>query len=75
MFVKDSFLSTGVDLPGGKTPFGDSSTYISTRLINANTLGINNETQYNASSEFQLNELTHLRLLGVISAKNNMVVG
>ena len=75
MVVSDSFLATGVDLPGAKTPFGDSSTYISTRLINEKTLGINNETQYNVSSEFQLSDLTHLRLLGVISSKNNIVVG
>lgn len=75
MVVKDSFLSTGVDLPGGRAPYGDSSSYISTRLINEKTLSINKETTYNASSEFQLNDLTHLRLLGIMSSKNNIVVG
>ena len=75
MVVSDSFLGTGVDLPGGRAPYGDSSTYVSTSLINPNTGNSNNESHFNASSEFQLSELTHLRLLGVVTSKANIVVG
>ena len=71
--LSDNFLSTGVDL--GQSKFGDASLFYHNTLVNPDTLEVSKEANYNASREFMLNEFTFLRLSGIISSKNHIVVG